>query len=72
VPSVRAAARLRGDGDALATTIRPSHDLMTLTDVSRSADPAAQMQSAVALIRRFRNDKAYLPTQAGRLLLPRA
>jgi hypothetical protein len=41
-----------------------SDDLMTLTDVSRSVD---QMRSAVALIRRFRSDKAYLPTQAGRL-----
>ena len=41
-----------------------SGDLMTLTDVSRSVD---QMRSAAALIRRFRSDKAYLPTQAGRL-----
>ncbi len=41
-----------------------SDDLKTLTDVGRNAD---QMRSAVALIRRFRSDKAYLPTQAGRL-----
>ena len=41
-----------------------SDDLMTLTDVSRSAD---QMRSAVTLIRRFRKDGVIVQSQAGRL-----